>query len=211
MELTDMQRVVWTSLCLLFPLASASAQSQAPVGDLPVAPAVVKLDDVTRRLSAWLKEAPAFGVETTTRWSLDGVQPRSGVTRCRLAARHAQAFRLEVTADAEQKSTLVCASDGKQLTRLYRSGRLAVFSRHEGGLAQVLEDALTDGSLKGTGLNVNLRPDVHAYLMASVAEVKDCGREQVQGKPADHFAAAWFGGSRIDFWIAAGNAPVVLR
>jgi peroxiredoxin len=70
---------------------------------------------------------------------------------------------------------------------------------------------LTDGSLKGTGLNVVLRPDLHTYLMGSVSEVKDCGREQVQGKSADHFSAAWFGGSRIDFWIAAGDAPVMLR
>ena len=150
MELTDMQRVVWTSLCLLFPLASASAQPPAPVGDLPVDAAVVKLDDVTKRLTALLKETPAFGVETTTCWSLDGAQPRSGVTRCRLAARQAKAFRLEVTSDADQKSTLICASDGKQLMRLYQSGRLAVFSRHDGGLAQVLEDALTDGSSPAT-------------------------------------------------------------
>jgi hypothetical protein len=112
MELTDKQRVVWTSLCLLIPLASASAQPQASVQDLPVDPAVVKLDDVTKRLTALLRETPAFGVETTTRWSLKGAQPSSGVTHCRLAARQGKAFRLEVTAGADQKSTLVCASDG---------------------------------------------------------------------------------------------------
>jgi hypothetical protein len=73
MELTDKQRMVWTSLCLLIPLAPASAQPQAPARDLPVAPAVVKLDEVTKRLTALLKETPAFSVETTTRWSLEGL------------------------------------------------------------------------------------------------------------------------------------------
>jgi peroxiredoxin len=198
-------------LAFLSSLGSGEEPTNSSTGGLPADPAVQKLDGVTARMAAWLRETPTFRVEATSNWTLAGEQPRKGVARCKLGKFQPDCFQLDVASDIGQKALLKCASDGKNLTRLYRCGPLAIVSRHAGGLAEVLSDALTEGCLKGTGLNVILRPDVHAYLMASASEVKDCGREEVQGKPADHFSATWFGGSRVDFWIAAGDSPVMLR
>lgn len=203
--------ILATTLCLLTFLPSAAAEPAAPPDGVTVDPAVRKLDDLLTRASAVWSQAAALRVEAKTDWTVAGDQSRAGVTHCRLTVRQPGQFRLEVFPDDVQKVSLVCVSDGKTLTRLYQSGRLTVYSRHDGGLAQVLDDALTDSCVKGTGLSVILRPDAKMYLMSTISDVKDCGREQVQGQAADHFSVAWFGGSQLDFWIAAGDSPVLLR
>jgi peroxiredoxin len=205
-----------TALCLWFTvtlvsMAAASEQPDPAIAAVPVDPAVSRLDDVTQRITDFLKDAPKFHVETTTHWTLQSNPARSGVTRCQIQARKSGEFRLEVKSDAAQKAALICIGDGKQLTRLYQGGPSAVFSRQAGQLANLLDDAMTETSLKGTGLNVILRPDIHAFLMSSVSDVKDVGREEVQGRSAEHFSASWFGGSHIDFWVAADDPPVMLR
>ncbi len=200
-----------TTLCLLTSLPSVAAEPETPADGVPVKPAVRKLDDLLTRAAAVWNRTPTLQVEAITQWTLAGDLSRGGVTHCRLSVRQPGQFRLEVFPDDAPKVSLLCASDGKQLTRLYQSGRLAIYSRAEGGLAQVLDDALTDSCVKGTGLSVILRPDAQTYLMSTVSDVKDCGREEVQGQAADHFSAAWFGGSHLDFWIAAGDSPVLLR
>lgn len=203
--------ILATTLCLLTSLPSVAAESEPPADGVAVDPAVRKLDELLTRAAAVWNQAPSLRVAAKTDWTVAGDQSRAGVTHCRLSVRQPGQFRLEVSPDDAQKVSLVCASDGKTLTRLYQSGRLAIYSRADGGLAQVLDDALTESCVKGTGLSVILRPDAQAYLMSTVSDVKDCGREQVQGQAADHFSAAWFGGSQLDFWIAAGDSPVLLR
>jgi peroxiredoxin len=200
-----------TALCWLTSLTSVAAEPEAPADGVPVDPAVRKLDDLLTRAAAVWSQSPSLRVEAKTDWTVAGDQSRAGVTHCRLSVRQPGQFRLEVFPDDAQKVSLLCASDGKTLTRLYQSGQLTLYSQADGGLAQVLDDALTDSCVKGTGLSVILRPDAQAYLMSTISDVKDCGREQVQGQAADHFSAAWFGGSRLDFWIAAGDSPVLLR
>jgi peroxiredoxin len=202
--------VIWFTM-LLVSTTAAGEQTTPPPATVRVDPSVRKLDDVTQRMTDFLKNAPRFRVETTTHWTLHSNPVRSGVTRCRIQARKSGAFRLEVKSDAAQKASLICIGDGKQLTRLYQGGPSVIFSKQAGQLANLLDDAMTETSLKGTGLNVILRPDIHAYLMSSVSDVKDVGREDVQGRPAEHFSASWFGGSHIDFWVAASDAPVMLR
>ncbi len=211
LELTVKRLMLATTLCLLTSLTSAAAEPERPADGVPVDPAVRKLDDLLTRMAAVWSQTPTFHVEAKTDWTVAGDQTRAGVTHCRLSVRQPGQFRLEVFPDDDQKVSLLCASDGKTLTRLYQSGRQAVYSRHDGGLARVLDDALTDSCVKGTGLSVILRADAQRYLMSTISDVKDRGREQVQGQAADHFSAAWFGGSHLDFWIAAGDAPVLLR
>lgn len=203
--------ILATTLCLLTSLPSVAAEPETPADGVPVAPAVRKLDELLTRAATVWSQTPSLRVEAKTDWTVAGDPSRAGVTHCRLSVRQPAQFRLEIFPDDAQKVSLVCASDGKTLSRVYQSGRLAIHSRADGGLAHVLDDALTESCVKGTGLSVLLRPDARTYLMSTISDVKDCGREQVQGQAADHFSAAWFGGSQLDFWIAAGDSPVLLR
>ncbi len=203
--------ILQVPLLLLTSLAAARAQDAAPANGLKTDPAVQKLDAVMSRMEAFLKGLPTFQVETSTQWRLEGEQPRAGGSAYRLIVQHPQACRLEVRSTGGGKASLVCVTDGKVLTRLYTDGRLAVFSRQDGGLEQLTADAMTESSLKGSGLDLIARSDIYSAVMAAVSEVKYAGEEDVKGRRAHHFSAAWDGGSVVDFWIAADREPVLLR
>jgi hypothetical protein len=204
-------RLFTTFAWLLTWMPAAAVEPAAPGNTIPVDPAVRKLDDLTSRMRTRLKGAETFQVEATTKWTLDGATQRTGDTRYKLGVQLPDVFRLEVAPRSADAARLICASDGKTLTRFYHDGRLAIFTREDGGLDRLLEDTMTDGSLKGSGLDIVMRPDAQPYFMASISEVKDCGDEQVNGRPAHHFSAALFGGARIEVWIAAGQEPLLLR
>lgn len=189
------------------------ANAQQPESEKPIQvdPVVHKLDGVTSRMTAYLKAVPTFHISTETQWSLDGQIKQTGGSRYTLAVQHPSAFRLEVASESGGNPALLCASDGTTLTRFYHDGKLAIFSRQQGGLGNLLDDAMTDASLKGSGLDIILRPDAHLYIMASVSKIKDCGQEAVRDRKAHHFSATWHQDAQVDFWIAADHEPVLLR
>jgi peroxiredoxin len=162
-------------------------------------------------MTAYLKAIPTFEVQVATRWTLEGDNPHSGDSTRKLIVQHPRSFRLTVDAESDREPSLVCASDGRTVTRLYQKGDLVIYSKNEGGLEQLLEDALTDSSLKGTGLDIVVRPDAHQYLMSSISDVKDLGIEDLDGRQTHRFSTAWFGGSQVDFWVATDREPVLLR
>ena len=207
-------RLVLGLLLLAAGVHVASGQ-EAASGDKPAAApddgAVKRLDEVLVRALKLFRDSPTSQVETTTRWSLAGTPPRAGITRCKLGVAKNGAYRLEVSADSSRAAKLVCVSDGQQTTRLYTTDSLAIFSKNNGRLAQVLDDVLTDNSLKGTGLNIVLRPDVREFVLESATDIQDHGEEEIKGRKADHFSAGWIGGSKIDFWVSTGERPVLLR
>ena len=204
-------RLLTTFVLILNALPAAAVEPAAPSNSIPVDLVVRKLDDLTSRMRASLKASATFYVEATTTWTLNETTPRTEGTRYKLIVRLPDAFRLEVAPRSADAPMLTCASDGKTLTRFYHDGRLAIFTQAEGGLDRLLDDTMTDGSLKGSGLDVMMRPDAQPYFMASVSAVKDCGDEEVNGRLAHHFSADWFGGARIEVWIAAAQEPVLLR
>lgn len=196
---------------LAIPLALYAEETPRTDQAIPVSAAVHKLDGVTSRVAAYLKAVPSFQVEATTQWTLDGARTGTGGARYQLSVQHPAAFRLEIPPRSDDGPRFICASDGRTLTRFYQSGPLAIFSRQDGGIAQLQDDAFTNSSLKGSGLDVIIRPDVHHYLMSSVTDVKDCGEQEWQGRRSHRFSANWFGGARVDLWIAADHEPVLLR
>lgn len=205
---------VLSMLLLAVGVQAACGQDAGPSEKPVAAPddsAVKRLDEVLVRALKLFRESPTLQVETTTRWSLAGMPPRAGITRCKLGVANHGAYRLEVSADASRAAKLICGSDGKQTTRLYAADSLTIFSKKEGGLAQALDDVLTDNSLKGTGLNIILRPDVREFVLESATDIQDHGAEEVKGRKADHFSAGWIGGSKIDFWVTTGDRPVLVR
>jgi peroxiredoxin len=198
---------------LLLTLWAPTVDKEGLIADdtTPAAPAVQALDSVASRMTAFLSAVPTFHVDATMRWTLDGNTTHAGTSGYGLSVQHPNAFRLEVGSHADASGSLVCVSDGTSLTRLYRHGEMAIYSRRPGGLAQLLDDAMTDGSVKGTGLAVILRPDAHQFIMASASDIQDHGSEEIQGRPAHHFSMAWLGGARVELWVAADREPVLLK
>ena len=189
----------------------AVAQSDTSSEQIPVDPDVHKLDVISQRMEAYMSAMRTFEVQTKARWTLDRDDRKVRDSTCLLKVRHPSSFHLSVGSEAVGDAWLDCASDGKTITRLYRTEELNIFSKHEGGLKEIFDDAMTYSSLKGSGLDLVVRPDLHAHLLASLSEVKDLGEKVVGGQRAHHFSAQWYDGSQIDLWIAAEREPLLLR
>ena len=191
--------------------STVSGQTETSGIQVSVDPAVQKLDEITQRMAAYLNAMPTFEVRSESRWTLDGENRQVGGSECEIQVRHPNSFHLRIGSEAAEDVSLECASDGETVTRLYKSAELNIFSEHEGGLKEILDDAMTLSSLAGSGIELLARPDLHAYLMTSLTKVKDLGEEELSGEKAYHFAGAWHDGSQVDFWIAARREPVMLR
>ncbi|TWU29051.1 redoxin domain-containing protein [Novipirellula artificiosorum] len=189
----------------------AVAQSETSSEPISVDPDVHKLDLISQRMEAYMSAMPTFEVETKARWTLDRDNRKVRDSRCSLKVRHPSSFHLRVGSEAVGDAWLDCVSDGKTITRLYRTKELDIFSKHEGGLKEILDDAMTYSSVKGSGLDLLVRPDLHSHLMTSVTQVKDLGEELLGGQRAHHFSAMWYDDSQVDLWIAAEREPLLLR
>ncbi len=191
--------------------STAIGQTDTSGVQVSVDPAVHKLDVISQRMAAYLNAMPTFEVRSESRWTLDGENRQVGGSECEIQVRHPNSFHLRVGSEAAEDVSLECASDGETLTRLYKSAELNIFSEHKGGLKEILDDAMTLTSLKGSGIDLLARSDLHTYLMTSLTKVKDLGEEELKGEKAHHFAGSWYDGSEVELWIAAEREPVLLR
>ena len=173
---------------------------------------VQKLDATVIRMAAYLKSLPAYHVEVSQQWKLDGEQASEGANVYQLTVRNPDEFRVAVTSQAEgPKGSLICVSDGKNLTRLFTLDDDCIYSQREGGLSDLLKDAMTEGTLRESWLGLVSHPDLHHYVMATASDVKYLGEEDLPSGKAHLFQMGWDGVSGVKFWIGAGDKPVVLQ
>ena len=174
---------------------------------------VAKLDALTRRMVSHLESLPGYRVDVTQKWTLDGKEKAEGTNRVSLSARHSGEFRLEVKADSEKQTSLICTGDGRRITRQIRSGDSAVHSEHEGGLEELQQDAMTETSLRHSGLDLLCRPDPEQHLMVMASQIRYLGQKDLPAGPAHHFRMTWGGqdSHECEIWIAGGDTPLLLK
>ncbi len=196
-------------------ICCASVARQLPSQDKTLSPKpsadLRKFDAITSRMSAYLKALPAYSVKVTQRWQLDGDQPVQGVNSFLVKVRHPGHFRLEATSEGEVKGRLVCVSDGQRITRFFSFGPDTVYSRSKGDLTKMLDDAMTRGAVRDSGLDVIFHPDPHMFIMSSVSKVHFVGGEKLGDVKTEHYTMTWRNGSVLDVWFASGDVPVLLQ
>lgn len=192
--------------------AASAQEGEAPAnGTLEVSPAVSKLDGVMSRMSAFLKAMPGFQVDAKSNWQLDGLAVPASGSAYRLQVQNPRVGRLEIGGGEESSGKLTCVSDGTTITRLFSDGRLQAYSTGPGDVHDFAKDAFTDSSLRGSGIDLILEPDREHIVMTSVSDVQSLGIEEVAGQQAEHFRCRWNRFADIEFWIATGERPVLLR
>lgn len=192
---------------------AASGQEPAAAADetLTVPPAVSKLDGLLTRMSAFLKATPGFKVEAKSKWQLDGVETPGTGSVYQLQVQNPGIGRLDIGGTEESSGKLTCVSDGETITRLFSDGRMHAHSTAPGDVHDFAKDAFTDSSLRGSGIDLILEPDREHIVMTSVSDVQSLGTEEVAGQQAEHFRCTWDRSADIEFWIATGERPVLLR
>lgn len=191
---------------------TAPADAGAAEG-IPVNPSVTKLDEDSRRMMAALAAMDRYLVEVVETWALDGDRESSGVNRFRLAAWHEGAFDLTIQAEGGTKQSLECHSDGVTLTRLLDRPTGAIYSKEPGKLEHLLDEVMTETSLRNSGLDLLYREAPAAYLMSMASEIEFLGVEELAVGKADHFRFHWAGDRAFgkEIWITTGNSPRLVQ
>ena len=216
-------RVTCLSICVMACSAIVAAQEKDPGPGAPGDSHSVKLerhaaqverfDAAVRRMASYLAAVPGYHVDVTQRWKLEGTNQANGQNNLSLDVRHSGPFRLQVESPDQPATTLTCVGDGKQITRQLRSEHQLLHSIHEGGLDQLLNEPLTESSLRHSGLDLLCREHPEKYAMVMASSIEYVGREDLPSGPADHFRMNWGSndGHRCDLWIATGDQPLLLK
>jgi thiol-disulfide isomerase/thioredoxin len=200
------------------PAESAGTVGQAEDSDVPSAVASIKadvarFDAAVRRVIASLESRSRYRVDVTESWSLDGKSPSSGVNQFRLLGWHGGPFELHVgDPDAGQQS-LHCHSDGTTLTRVLKRSGETIYSQTRGTITDLLDDVMTETSLRNSGLDWLFSESPAAYWMTMASDVEYVGAVDLPGGRAEHFRFNW-GGNRSNqkqVWLALGEAPRLLK
>ncbi len=185
----------------------------APNQEMQIDPSVTRLDAATRRVVASMESRDRYRVVVTEKWVLDGRAEASGENQFSLSVWHGGAFDLRIGAQEEGKQSLECRSDGVMLTRILKRPGGAIFSQQPGSLIDLLEDVLTETSLRNSGLDLLYRELPDQYLMTMAGAVEFIGSEELASGRADHFGFNWGGdpANRKELWFALDDAPRLLK
>jgi peroxiredoxin len=200
------RRIICFAICVVISDCELYAQESEPSH-------VERLDAAVRRVVAYLESLPGYSVQVTQPWKLEGTTAAVGCNKFSLDAQHGGEFRLQVSSDAESRTSLDCTSDGRRIVRVIRSEHQVLYSMHDGGLQQLLQDAMTESSLRYSGLDLLCRSDPERYVMVMASHVQYLGRQDLPSGPADHFRMTWGAGDahHCELWISADEAPLLLR
>ena len=183
--------------------------------DIPLTDAdeqIAKLDATTRRMTSYLQSLECYQVEVSQAWELKGLDERRGTNELKLIARHDGRFQFEEHLKGEQQG-LVCVSDGNVITRIMERNGRQLYSQQPGALNELLDDAMTESSVRFSGLDVLCRDDAHRYIMGMSSSIKFLGEEQLPGGLAQHFRMLWGDGQShvLDLWISTGTVPLLAK
>lgn len=187
---------------------SARAQDSAPQSDADL----VRFDNALRRMDAYIESLPAYEVQCTQSWTLDGQEKQQGGSEVTLRVTHNGPFRLDIRSRQKPPSSLSCVGKDGRITRLFDVGETHLVSIDSGDrLEALLEDPLAASVTAGSGLDLLCHERTHKFVMANVSDVKHLGEETLDEGKAHHFRCTWEGGETVELWILAQETPLLVR
>jgi len=204
-----MKRLV--SLCILLGPLAAVGISPATTRSDKAAPSkdTTKLEQMLERLGKHLNEAPGYRVESRCAWTYQTSDTRrTGENLAMLQVGKGGRCRLEIKGS---KSSMLCVSDGKTLTRLYIGPQHRLYTRDEGNAKILLLDRLTALSLRGSGLEVIAREGFTRHVIGCCSGVRYLGEATLDGQKTHHFKATWNEVPDVEMWFSAGKVPLLLQ
>ncbi len=217
MKARFVKRSLLTALVWFAPVIGL-AQTQAPQTDgEPASSSEQQINRLHSRLSRMvdhLKSLPGYSVEVDQQWKLEGSHNSSGSHRMMLRARHTGEFLLVAgNGEAATRSLLVCSSDGLQTVRQLRMGEKSTHSRQEGGLDDILQDAMTESCLRFSGLDLLCRPGPGDHMMVTASDIQYQGREAIDGQELEHYRMLWDHDPDhvCEIWVTIAEPPRLAR
>ncbi len=200
-----------------------AAESQGALGDAedadapsvvaPIAADVERFDAAVGRVMASLESRSRYRVDVSESWNLDGDTRSSGANQFRLFGWHGGPFELYVGDPEAKQQSLHCHSDGTTLTRVLNRSGETIYSQTRGTIANLLDDVMTETSLRNSGLDLLFGESPAAYWMTMASDVEYVDTVDLPGGRAEHFRFNWGGNesNQKEVWLALGDAPRMLK
>ena len=171
-----------------------------------------KLDETVRTFEKHLYDSGAFAVDVTSRWTYSGAgTDTQGTNLFRLAVQTGGKYRIEAGSTEKGKAQYICVSDGGKVVRLHRSAKY--YSQQQASATQndLQHDVLTLQTLSGSGVELLIRPQLRAQLIAQISGVTDIGQESVDGQKVIHLRLTMIDKRTIDVWFTMQEKPMLVQ
>ena len=216
--MTTPNRPLVLSLLLLF---CAAAQQPAwtqqttvplPAPSVQLSDAEKTFDRTVQTFEKYLYDSGAFLVDVTSHWTYSGAgKATQGTNLFRLAVKKGGQYRIEAGSAEKGKAQYVCVSDARQVTRIHQSAKYysqhSVAPNHD----DLERDALTLQTLSGSGVELLIRPQMRAQLIAQIKSVRLVGEEQLGGQKVTHMQLSFLDKRVIDVWFTKADKPLLVR
>ncbi len=207
------------ALSLLFATCATSwlqAQSEKtvplPAPQVQLSAAEKRFDQTVQTFEKHLYDSGAFLVDVTSKWTYSGVgNAQQGTNLFRLAVVKGGKYRIEAGSTEKGKAQYVCVSDAKEVTRVHLSAgyysRQPVSPLHD----DLDHDALTLQTLSGSGVELLIRPQMRAQLIAQIQGVQLMGEEQLGGRKVTRLQLLLVDKRVIDVWFTQDAKPLLVQ
>lgn len=208
-------------LAFLFALSASAGtpnlRAQAESGpvmapQVQLSSAEKKFDDTVREFEKHLYDSGAFVVDVTSRWTYSGAgRQTQGTNLYHVAVRKGGKYRIEAGSVEQGKGQYICASDGGQIVRLHKPAKY--YSQQQASASQddLQHDALTLQTVSGSGVDLLIRPQMRAQLIAQISTIRLVGKETLDGQQVTHMQLALIDKRRIDVWFTTEDIPMLLQ
>ncbi len=193
-------------------IAAQEVPPPSAAGGVQLSEVEKKFDATVRAFEKHLYDAGAFVVDVHSQWSSSGSgKPAQGTNVFRVAVQKGNKFRIEAGSQETGEAQFICVSDGRKIIRLYRPSNY--YSQHETSPTQydLQHDAMTLQTVSGSGVELLIRPQIRAELIAQIAGVQALGPEKLDGKDVIHLQLTMRDRRLFDVWFTAGDKPMLVK
>ena len=216
-RVTRRQHLPLVPLILLVSAVATTLQAQPESGSVAapkvqLSSAEKKFDETVRKFEKHLYDSGAFVVDVTSRWTYGGAgRQTQGTNLYHVAVQKGGTYRIEAGSAEQGKAQYVCASDGRQVVRLH--GPANYYSQHQASATQddLQHDALTLQTVSGSGVDLLIRPQMRAQLIAQISSIRLIGEEMLDGHRVTHLELTLIDNRRIDAWFTTEDIPMLFQ
>lgn len=174
--------------------------------------AETKFDKTVQTFERHLYEAGAFAVDVTSRWTYRGEGRKTeGTNLYHVAVQKGGKYRIEAGSAEQGKAQYVCVSDSRQVIRFHKAANY--YSRQAASATQddLQHDTLTLQTLSGSGVELLIRPQMRAQLIARISDVRLQGEEMLDGRRVIHMQLTLVDQRLMDVWFTAEKIPMLVQ
>ncbi|MGM0490504.1 MAG: redoxin domain-containing protein [Planctomycetota bacterium] len=202
---------------LALSLGAADLQAQSETG--PMATPRVQLsdaertfDETVRAFEQHLYDAGAFSVDGTSDWTYSGDGRQSeGTNLYHVAVQKGGEYRIEAGSAERGKAQYICVSDGRQVIRLHKPANYYSQKPASATHDDLQHDSLTLQTLSGSGVELLIRPQMRAQLIARISDIHLVGKEMLDGREVTHMKLDLVDKRVMDVWFTTEKIPMLVQ